>query len=78
MVAVEVKEIVCINCRDRFSSKPTKMEHVDTVEATGLDNHLIGMFKCPKCGALIGYIFEPVKIISGGRVKPIPIDKFRK
>lgn len=77
MVAVEVREIVCIECRGRFSSKPTKMEHVDTVEATGLDNHLIGMFRCPKCNVLIGYIFQPVKIIRG-RVKPIPIDKFRK
>ena len=79
MVAVKVKGVVCLRCKQSFlGSKPVEMEHVQTVEATGLDNHLIGTFVCPKCDAMIGYIFEPVKVLKDGSTKGIPIDKFNK
>lgn len=79
MVAVKVKEVVCLRCKERFmGSKPVKMEHVSTVDATGAEGHLIGTFTCRKCGALIGYIFEPVRVLQDGSTKAIPTDKFRK
>ena len=79
MVAVKVKGVVCLRCKERFmGSKPVEMDHVETVEATGAEGHLIGSFTCRKCGALIGYIFEPVKVLQDGSTKAIPTDKFRK
>ena len=79
MVAVKVKVVVCLRCKQRFlGKKPVEMEHVETVEAEGLDGHLIGSFVCPKCDALIGYIFEPVRVLQDGSTKAIPTDKFRK
>ena len=79
MVAVKVKGVVCLRCKQRFlGKKPVEMEHVETVEAEGLDGHLVGSFVCPKCDALIGYIFEPVRVLQDGSTKAIPTDKFKK
>ena len=79
MVAVKVKGIVCLKCKERFlRAKPVEMEHVTTTEAEGLENHLIGAFRCPKCDSLVGYIYEPVKVLKDGSTKEIPIEKFDK
>ena len=79
MAAVKVKEIVCLQCKERIpSNKPVKMEHTHTLEAEGLEGHLIGSFRCPKCRALIGFIYEPVRVMRDGSTKGIPLEKFKK
>lgn len=76
---VKVKKVVCLKCKERFLSiKPVVMEHVHTMEAEGLDGHLIGSFRCPKCRSLIAFIYEPVKILRDGSTKPVPLKKFKK
>lgn len=76
---VKVRAIVCLRCKQSImGSKPVEMEHVTTTEAAGLENHLIGTFKCPKCKALVGYIFEPVRVMQDGSTTAIPIEKLEK
>lgn len=79
MVAVKVKGVVCLRCKQRFlSKKPVEMTHVETVEAEGLEGHLVGSFVCPKCDALIGYIYEPVRVMRNGSTQAIPVEKFKE
>jgi hypothetical protein len=79
MAAVKVKGVVCLQCKERtLSNKPVEMEHTHTMEAEGLEGHLIGSFGCPKCRALIGFIYEPVRVMRDGSTKGIPLEKFKK
>lgn len=76
---VKVRGVVCLQCKERIlSRKPVKMEHVHTMEAEGAEGHLIGSFRCPKCRALIGFIYEPVRVMRDGSTKGIPLKKFIK
>lgn len=76
---VKVRAIVCLRCKESFmGSKPVEMDHVTTTKAVGAENHLIGTFVCKKCGALVGYIFEPVKIMQDGSIRSVPLEKLEK
>ena len=76
---VKVKGVVCLQCKEHFlRANPIEMEHVHTLEAEGAKGHLIGTFRCPKCRALIGFIYEPVRVMRDGSTKGIPLEKFKK
>jgi len=66
---VRVRSVVCLSCtKGLLKKKPVEMEWVETIEAKGLENHLVGVFKCPNCNTIVGFIHEVVKILKDGKV----------
>ena len=66
---VRVRSVVCLSCtKGLLKKKPVEMEWVETIEAKGLENHLVGTFKCPSCGTIVGFVHEVVRILKDGQL----------
>ena len=75
---VRVRAIVCLRCtRGLMHKKPLEMVHVETLEAEGMEDHLVGTFQCGNCGSVVGFIYQPVKIFQDGTVVSRSIEEYR-
>lgn len=75
---MRVRAVVCFSCtRGLLKKKPIEMEYVETVEAKGLEDHLIGTFQCPICKTIVGFIHQPVRIFKDGSVVGRAVEDFK-
>lgn len=55
---VIVRSVVCLNCTKIAGMRG--MAHIETIDAKGVPNHLVSIFKCPICGIVVGCIHRLV------------------